>query len=143
MFWLSQDALIRDLQRVLSEGPRLRLAVLFGSTARGTNTADSDLDVAILPVDPQLPLSDELTLQARISIAAKREVDLVRLDRCNPTLRYRVAREGVPVFAEPGALSSFRARAGIEHAELAPLVKRASEIFLKRLRAMSQSGGTP
>lgn len=143
MFWVSRDDLIRVLQVVLSAGPQLRLAVLFGSTARGTDRPDSDLDVAILPVDPELSLADELMLQAQISSASKREVDLVRLDRCTPTLRFRVAREGLPVFAAPGALSSFRARAGIEHAELAPLVKRASALFLKRVRGVPHSGGTP
>lgn len=142
MFQVSRDDLMRALQLALSEGPRVRLAMLFGSTARGTDTPDSDLDIAILPVDSALPLSDELALQARFSIVAKREVDLVRLDQCTPTLRFRVAREGLPVFAEPGALSSFQARAGIEHAELAPLVARASETFLKRVRGVSQSGGT-
>ncbi|MDB4987458.1 MAG: uncharacterized protein JWN04_2636 [Myxococcaceae bacterium] len=107
---------------------------------RGTARPDSDLDVAILPVDPELSLADELALQACISSTVKREVDLVRLDRCTGTLRFRVAREGLLVFAEPGALSSFRARAGIEHAELAPLMKRASELFLKRGSALPQSG---
>ena len=143
MLWVSRDDLIRDLQQALSEGPRLRLALLFGSTARGTNRPNSDVDVAILPVDPELPLSVELALQARIAIAAKREVDLVRLDRCTPALRFRVAREGLFLLAEPGELSSFRARSGIEHAELAPLVKRATELFLKRVRAAPGSGGRP
>lgn len=142
-FRMSRDDLIRELQRVLAEGPRLRLGILFGSTARGTDGPESDVDVAILPVDPELSLGDELALQARIAIVVQREVDLVRLDRCTPTLRFRVAREGVPVFAEPGALSSFQARAGIEHAELAPLVKRAGELFLRRIRGAPQSGGAP
>ena len=136
------DDLISDLRQVLSEGPPLRLALLFGSTARGTERAGSDVDVAILPVDPGLSLSDELALQARIAVVAKREADLVRLDQCSPTLRYRVAREGLPILAERGSLSSFRAHAGIEHAELEPLVKRASELFLRRVRAVPESSRT-
>jgi predicted nucleotidyltransferase len=142
MFWVPRDELIRDLQQVLAGGPPMRLALLFGSSARGTDRPDSDVDVAILPVDPELPLREDLALQARFAIIAKREVDLVRLDRCTPALRFRVAREGLSLLGEPGALSSFRARAGIEHAELAPLVKRASELFLNRLRAVPTSGGT-
>jgi predicted nucleotidyltransferase len=37
-----------SLRRVLDVGPPLRLAVLFGSQARGRAHADSDVDVAVL-----------------------------------------------------------------------------------------------
>lgn len=117
----------------------LRLAMLFGSTARGTSHAKSDVDVAILPVDSALSLADELALQARLALIVGREVDLIRLDRCTPTLRYRVAREGIPLLGDRGTVSAFRARAGIEHADLAPLVQRASELFRKRLRGDAES----
>jgi predicted nucleotidyltransferase len=50
-----------------------RLQIAF---ARARNRPDSD--VAILPLDPLLPLSDELALQAQLSSVAQREVDLVR-----------------------------------------------------------------
>jgi uncharacterized protein len=131
---VSRDDLARDLTTLLAEGPRLRLAFLFGSTARGTDRVDSDLDVAILPNDRALSLADELALQTRLALFAKREVDLVRLDQCTPALRFRIAREGIPLVGEPAMLSAFRARAGIEHAEISPLVHRASELFRKRVR---------
>jgi predicted nucleotidyltransferase len=137
---MTRRELIRDLKQLLSEGPPMKLALLFGSTARGNERADSDLDIAILPVDRELALADELALQARLALFAKREVDLVRLDQCTPALRFRVAREGIPLVAQPSALSAFRARAGIEHAELAPLVRRANELFLNRLRVPGSGG---
>jgi predicted nucleotidyltransferase len=107
--------------------------LLFGSVARGSDHAGSDLDVAILPVDRELSLADELGLQTRLALLAKREVDLVRLDHCAPALRFRVAREGIPLLGDRSALNAFRARAGIEHAEMMPLIRRASEVFQRRL----------
>jgi uncharacterized protein len=109
--------------------------MLFGSTARGTARADSDVDIAILPSHPDVALSDELALQARLSAAVHREVDLVRLDLCAPALRFRIAAQGIPLLVEaPSVLSRFRARAGIEHGELEPRQRRARELFLRRLQ---------
>lgn len=139
---MTRDELIRDLKQLLSEGPPLKLALLFGSTARGSDRPDSDLDIAILPVDGELALVDELALQSRLALVARREVDLVRLDQCTPALRFRVAKEGIPLVSERSALSAFRARAGIEHAELAPLVRRATELFLNRVRVPTEPSAT-
>ena len=136
-----RDELIDALKQLLSEGPPLKLALLFGSAARGSERPDSDLDIAILPVDRELALADELSLQSRLALFAKREVDLVRLDHCTPAIRFRVAKEGIALVSAPRTLSAFRARAGIEHAELAPLVRRANELFLKRVRVPVAANG--
>jgi predicted nucleotidyltransferase len=48
--------LLAQLEGALRAGPPLRLALLFGSVARGTQRADSDVDVAILPAAPELSL---------------------------------------------------------------------------------------
>jgi predicted nucleotidyltransferase len=96
--------LCRDLKQLLADGPRLQLALLFGSLARGTERPDSDLDIAILPADRELALAEELALQTRLALLAKREVDLVRLDQCAPALRFRVAQEGVPLVGQPSVL---------------------------------------
>lgn len=126
--------LIDRLRQALQSGLKLRLALLFGSFARGTARPDSDVDIAILPMDADLSLSEELALQASLSSIARREVDLVRLDRCYPLLRWRVAKEGIVVLANaPADETRFRARAGIEHAEFEPMVRKAGESFRRRL----------
>jgi predicted nucleotidyltransferase len=88
------DVLTDALRRAFAEGPPLRLAVLFGSAARGRTRPDSDVDVGILPNDPDLPLHAELDLQARLERACGRSVDLVRLDRVSSLLKWEVARSG-------------------------------------------------
>jgi len=72
---------------VLRSGPPLRLAMLFGSTAKGTQRIDSDIDIGIVPEDPELSLAEELTLQTDLARVSGRQVDLVRLDRASTLLR--------------------------------------------------------
>ena len=81
-----REALIERLIGVLRDGPPVRFAFLFGSTARGTAGPDSDVDIAFVPVDPAISLADELALAARLERAAGRPVDLVRLDMATNAL---------------------------------------------------------
>jgi uncharacterized protein YutE (UPF0331/DUF86 family) len=99
---------------------------------------ESDVDVAFVPLDPAMTLADELALQAALEQAAGRSLDLVRLDRASTLLRWRVAREGVPLLTQaPYDWARFVAQAGIEHGDFAPSYARAAE----RLRQRIASGG--
>jgi predicted nucleotidyltransferase len=124
---MSLNDLIARLQEVLRGGPALRLAILFGSTARGTQTPASDVDIAILPLD-------ELELQARLSVAAGREVDLVLLDTCTTVLGFRIAKEGIALCGDAVDVNLFRARAAIEYADIEPQLRQAEQRFLERLQ---------
>lgn len=69
---------------------------LFGSYARGENSADSDIDVAI-----ETELSDYFRLydlKEELENALHSKVDLVRLrERMNPALRNRILKDGINV----------------------------------------------
>jgi predicted nucleotidyltransferase len=122
------------LKAALGEGPPLRLAVLFGSAARGKIRPDSDVDVAILPEDPDLPLAVELALQVSLTAACGREVDLVRLDRASTLVRWQVASHGIPLLAgDERAHARFVAAAAAEYIDFAPGFARAAERFRRRL----------
>src|SRR5579863_8775454 len=74
----TEDTELRErLAAAVTRGPRLRLAVLFGSRATGKARPGSDVDVGIVPVNAGLPLSEELALASALSGAATAEVDLV------------------------------------------------------------------
>ncbi|MCC7541042.1 MAG: nucleotidyltransferase domain-containing protein [Deltaproteobacteria bacterium] len=116
----------------------MRLALLFGSTARGTARTDSDLDVAIVPADPDLPLAEELALEARLEHATGRPVEVVRADRAARAVAWRIARDGIVLFADsPHAASRFRARIAIEHGDDAELRADAARRFRA---ALARSG---
>jgi predicted nucleotidyltransferase len=122
------------IKRVLALGPPLRLAILFGSRARGSARPDSDVDIAILPSDPTLPLSAENLLAADLERAFGASVDLVRLDGVEGALAWRIARDGVVLLSTPpweGA--RFRARAGIAHDEQRELEFDAMRRYRARL----------
>ncbi len=76
----------------------LRLAVLHGSRARADATEGSDWDIGVLADDPpDLPaLSATFT-----EILGTEQVDVVDLSRTSALLRYRAARDGIPLLERP------------------------------------------
>jgi predicted nucleotidyltransferase len=130
---MRRDEVIARLGPVV-EGHGLRLAVLFGSGARDALRPDSDIDIGYVPLEPTMTLGEELALQATLEKATGRSVDLVRLDRASTLLRWRVAREGVPVLTlHPYEWPRFVAQAGIEHGDFAPTYARAAERLRRRI----------
>jgi predicted nucleotidyltransferase len=128
------NELIRQIGRVLDAGPSLKLAILFGSAARGRLRPDSDLDIAILPLDPELPLASELDLQVALTRATGRSVDLVRLDQAPTLLRWEVARYGRVLAAHPPAERvRFLSETASEHADFAPALERVAHLYRRHL----------
>lgn len=126
----------------LRSGPPLRLAMLFGSTAKGTQRTDSDIDIGIVPEDAELSLTEELTLQTELSRVSGRQVDLVRLDRASTILRWQVVRYGqVLVEATPFAAARFTAETVADYLDFAPAFERAAENF-RRVLAAGQGRAT-
>ncbi len=76
----------------------LRLAVLHGSRARADAAEGSDWDIGVLADDPP----DLPTLSATLTqILGTDEVDVVDLRRTSALLRYRAARDGIPLLERP------------------------------------------
>jgi len=84
------------LRSRLEAEPSIVAAWLFGSMARGSATRSSDIDVAILQSGPApRTLADlPLDLQAELSSAMGREVQIVLLASAPPDLIHRVLRDG-------------------------------------------------
>jgi uncharacterized protein len=126
-------ALVARLRNVLGEVHGLRLAVLFGSAASGRTRPDSDVDVAVL-ADPGLDEVAELHLTRELSLAARRNVDLIRLERVSTLLAWQIATTGVPLVERPaGEFARFRARAASEYIDFAPALAYYGEIFRRKL----------
>lgn len=111
------------LRAALEADARLAYAVLFGSSARGTVHAASDVDIAVgLNSGAHLHTLDIGALMARLEDAAGRPVDLVLLDEAPPGLAYRVFRDGRTLFSrDDRALSARRARAILEYLDFRPI----------------------
>lgn len=120
------------LRRVLESLPEVRLAVLFGSAARGEAKPGSDLDVGVL-----FEKDAEVTpaLEAALSRACQRPIDLVRLNDAPPLLRFEIARDGFPLVERaPHAWADFKARAMIDWWDWAPTARRFHATAVGRLR---------
>ena|SRR5688572_24234184 len=129
---MTQAQLIERLRGALAPCASLELAVLFGSWARGNPRNDSDVDVAILPTS-DWELAAELELQGKLTLAAKADVDLVRLDQAPILLRWEVVRHGVLIVGDEGRYAHYRAEVLIEHADIAPLLERTARHYARRI----------
>lgn len=133
-----------DRLRTALENHPLGLAVLFGSQASGIVHPGSDVDIAILPLAHNFPLSAELALQEHLERACGRTVDLVRLDHGTPLLRWEVAKNGKCLLeAIPGEFARFRADAAIEHDEFIDQYRQGAEAFRRAVIRDGARGGSP
>lgn len=135
------DPSLRErLAAAIAAGPPLTLAVLFGSAAEGRLRVDSDADVAIVPTADGLDAADETQLRRRLSEAARRDVDLVRVDEASTLLKWRIATTGIPVYeTRPGTFARFQARAASEYVEYAPALAHFGELFRRRVAGAPRS----
>ncbi len=73
--------------------PDLIAIYLFGSSVQGTSGLESDIDLAILPVQPLNPL-ERWNLAQDLANLLKREVDLVDLRKASTVMRMQVISSG-------------------------------------------------
>lgn len=132
-------SLIDQMKRVFDETPAARLAVVFGSSARGDAGARSDLDVGVWfeAGAGKTPSALAVALER----ATGRRVDLVSLEDAPPLLRFEIARDGV-VVVERGqhAWADFRAKAMLDWWDWAPTARMMHRIAAERIRQEGARG---
>lgn len=118
----------RAIASVCGQHAGVRLAVVFGSRARGDATAASDWDVGVLD-DGQLD-HDALFADLVRTLGTDR-IDLVDLARAGALVRFRAARDGVAVFARgPGAFDNFWREAVDFWCDAGPIIRAGYEAVL-------------
>ena len=86
----------------LADNPDLLLAIIFGSTANGSQRPDSDLDIAVYP-NKRLSSRQRQELSDQIACATDRTIDLVDLTDVDGALLRQILRTGKTVFSkQPG-----------------------------------------
>lgn len=102
-------------------------AYLFGSVARKTAEARSDVDVAVLYAATPPPTIEALPfeLEGRLDRVLGRRAQVVVLNTAPADLVHRVLRDGVPLLdRDPGARIRFEVRARNEFFDLQPVLAR-------------------
>jgi predicted nucleotidyltransferase len=103
--------LLFDLRKALRTEREVRLAVLYGSVARGHEDAGSDLDVVVALSNDQVAAASELA--ARLGRVGGRDADIARLDRIEesaPLLLDRVLDEGRVLIDRDGIWTELKGR---------------------------------
>lgn len=121
-------ALIESLRRFFaSRNGEVVCVYLFGSHARGTAVAGSDVDVGVLYTTepPETLAGMGLDLAADLEAAIGHRVDLVVLNRAPVDLIHRVLRDGVLVCQrDRSARIRFEVRARNEYFDLLPYLRQ-------------------
>ena len=125
--------MLDEIGRVLQADARIAFALVFGSRARGSSHAGSDVDVAVgLAAGTALDAMDVGRLVSALEAAAGRSVDLVLLDEAPPGLAYRVFRDGQPlVVNDRAALTRRLARAILDYLDFKPVEDQFTRAVLR------------
>lgn len=124
--------LLRALRTALRTEPNVRLAVLFGSTATGSDDERSDIDVLVVLREPGVGRLAELA--QRLSGRIDREIQLVRLSEAqsSPVLMVDVIDHG-RVLVDRDDLWSGLARAASRWRRCARNAERSSLAAIEHL----------
>lgn len=116
--------LLRALRAALRTEPNVRLAVLFGSTATGSDDERSDVDVMVVLRDPSVGRMADLT--ERLSRRTGREMQLVRLSEAqsSPVLMVDVIDHG---------------RVLVDRDDLWPGLRESAQKWRRRARSVERS----
>lgn len=120
--------MVRRLSRFFEQSPEVLVcAYLFGSMARGTFTADSDVDVAVLYAEepPATLEGSGFDMVADLERLLKRRVDVVVLNRAPVDLVHRVLRDGILIHErDRSARIRFEVRSRNEYFDLLPILRQ-------------------
>jgi predicted nucleotidyltransferase len=126
------------VSKVLAAEPRISYALAFGSCARGTQHAASDLDIAVGGLAQPFSVLELGDLIGRLEAATGRAVDLTLLDEAPPGLAYRVFRDGkVLLERDHEAFAMRKARAVLEYLDFKPV----EDLFVSRRRTGESTRG--
>lgn len=119
---------LAGLRTALRTEPNVRTAVLFGSTARGTEVDESDLDLLVELRNNSI--ADVAQIEARLGQRLGREVQVVLLSEAEtkPPLLFTILQEGRPLLDRDGSWRKIARQRG-------QLEKRAAARRAKQSRA--------
>ena len=128
---------VKKLASIFEDEKNILVAYLFGSYARGYETVQSDVDIAVLLSEvPEKLLEYYLNLERKLAEALEKDVDLVFLNDAPPLLKYQVIKYGRLLFSRNERIRvTFEAKSLSEYLDFSRALKRYDECFMKRILA--------
>lgn len=88
------------IKEILLEKTKCEAIILFGSYARGTQNAESDIDIAIKPKN-KIDKKTLYKISIEISEELKKDIDLINLDdEISDAFRYEILITGKKIYCE-------------------------------------------
>jgi predicted nucleotidyltransferase len=125
---------LKELAAYIEDQPDVLAAIVFGSAASGRLSVESDLDLALLFADDGVPDAfAALDLRAALEQQARRDVDLVVLNRASTILAFQAIKKGQLIFCrDPRAYQRYVVRLVSEYADFKRIRRPIEEAVLRR-----------
>ncbi len=131
--------LIKKKIKKVAEKYRLKLVILYGSRARGTEKETSDIDIAVLGTNP-LDFDAVLSIMGELSAVFKSDaIDVKSLHFTDPFFRYQVTKDGVLLFGRERDFVSFKAYAFRDYIDSQSLLKLKEKLVRERVRYLNEN----
>lgn len=88
-----------EIVKILLKNIDCEAIVLFGSYARGTQNAESDIDIAI-KVKKQLDKKELYRISIELQDKLNKDIDLINLDEIGDTFRYEILINGKTIYSK-------------------------------------------
>lgn len=123
-------AIETTLQAILARHPEIRLAILFGSRAKGHGHRDSDVDLAI-DVGQVLEIKEKMALMAEISESTGCPVDLIDIRTIGEPLLGQALKYGKRLLGQDNIYAELIKRHVFDEADFMPCYR----VILKERRS--------
>lgn len=125
---------IREAGREIGKRHGLRLAVLYGSVAKGRAKDDSDIDIAVYGRHV-LDFAEIVEIINELIDALKfNEIDVKSLHHTDPLFRWQVMERGILLYGDEFDFGRFRTYAFRDYTESKSLFDLKEKMVKKRLK---------
>lgn len=114
-----ESKLLTDLRELLARQDDIRLSIVFGSVAEGRETAESDLDIAVL-ADGALVPARKIALIEALADASERPIDLIDLATAGEPLLGRILQQGTRLTGSNSTWATLVSKHLIDAADFLP-----------------------
>lgn len=120
---LSAIAQLPQIRQALNRVVGLRLAIVFGSCAKGQARPDSDLDIA-LAFDQTMSVQQHIALIEALALATGRPIDLIDLRTVGEPLLGQIMQHGVRILGSDVLHAQYMTRHVMDAADFMPYQAR-------------------
>ena len=125
------DNIKKKLEAYFSQKEDISTAILFGSFAKGTFNAHSDIDIAIHS-DKLLDYETLATIQTELSLICRREIDLADLSQAEGIFLYQIMTTGVKIKIRPTVFVKYLTKALCFKEDFMPVIEYSRREKIRR-----------